>query len=249
MPSSSSSDSGRLRSSISRSQRIALYCSGVIAPPAPGIPPAPRRAAMAAGEGVSMPGCAMGVMPGVKEGVAPPIMGVAPPRLGVALPMVAGVSSQRERLRLGVGVVMLVGVASQRFAPGVTLPPPGVAPPSSNRPGVGVSSQRLRREGVPTPSNLPGVASPNLPGVASPNLPGVAPPSNLPGVASPNLPGVASPNRPGVAPPSKRPGVASPSNLPGVASPNRPGVGVASHRETLGVCSGISHSDTLAFFA
>lgn len=60
---------------------------------------------MAAGEGVSMPGCAMGVMPGVKEGVAPPIMGVAPPRLGVALPMVAGVSSQRERLRLGVGVV------------------------------------------------------------------------------------------------------------------------------------------------
>lgn len=59
---------------------------------------------------------------------------------------------------------------------------PGALPPRT-LPGVGVSSQRFRRDGV-APSERPGVASQRLP------APGVA--SHRPGVASVAGPGVAS---------------------------------------------------------
>mmetsp|Transcript_8558 Transcript_8558/g.17751 ORF Transcript_8558/g.17751 Transcript_8558/m.17751 type:complete len:303 (+) Transcript_8558:2765-3673(+) len=167
--SSSSSVIGRLRSSISRSHRWALYCSGVMG--------TFMRAAICAAEGVSIPSAPMGVMPGVKLGVAPPEKLGVMPTLGVALPIDAGVSSHRDRLRFGVGVAMLFGVASHRPGvacpgvtppgvnpPGVTPPRPGVASPSASRPGVGVSSQRFRLAGVASPKSRPGV------GVASQRL-------------------------------------------------------------------------------
>mmetsp|Transcript_31998 Transcript_31998/g.80824 ORF Transcript_31998/g.80824 Transcript_31998/m.80824 type:complete len:221 (+) Transcript_31998:2961-3623(+) len=160
MASSSSSESGRLRSSTSLSHRWAWYCSGVIG----------TLGCTLDGMGVSMPRPPMGVAPTI--GVAP-TMGVAP-TIGVAASAdTAGVSSQRERGFLPTtGVAPMPGVASH-------CPPAGVAPLSA----VGVSSQRLRR-GVGASTARPGVASQRL-GVASmPAAPGVASQRLTCGVAS-----------------------------------------------------------------
>mmetsp|Transcript_62066 Transcript_62066/g.196242 ORF Transcript_62066/g.196242 Transcript_62066/m.196242 type:complete len:261 (-) Transcript_62066:350-1132(-) len=131
MASSSSSERGRLRSSMSRSHLAALYCSGVRGTPA-------RWSWL--GVGVSIPIPPIGVAPGV---MPPNMEGVAPPTEGVADPMDTGVSSHRDRVRLGVGVTpMPPALGVESHCPGVA---PGVA---SAAPATGVSSQRFLRPGV-----------------------------------------------------------------------------------------------------
>ena len=114
--SKSSSDSGLLRSSTSRSQRSALYCSGVMG----AAPAAAAAAASACASGVIMPASCPG------PGVAPPSPGA-----------ISGVSAPASKRRGVASTGTSLGVSSQRLRARRPVTPPAAT-------SAGVASHRLR---------------------------------------------------------------------------------------------------------